>query len=277
MENKRILVIGGFGYIGREILPKLLENNYDITVISRIKRNTNYKTLICNILDKNFLLNNVKDFDIVIYLAAIVRSLKKSRYEENITGLNNVLEVMKINKINKIIYFSTQNVYLDKTGPYGESKKECDNILINSKFNYIIIRPNYVYGIDKENDFYKLFKLIKTFKICPIIGNGDNKIQPVNKEDIASITISNLKNFKNKTIIDVSGKNTVTINQIVEFIKKEAKIRCLEIYIPIKIIKFFKYIVPFDVDGFDKDRISLNSTINIKHDIFEDLMEIIKL
>jgi|SRR3989344_643314 len=277
MENKRVLVIGGFGYIGKEILPKLLENNYDTTVISRTKIDTNYKVLFGDLLNKSFLLENIKNFDVIIYLAAVVRSYKKSKYKENLIGLFNLLDVMKINKINKIIYFSTQNVYLDKTGYYGNSKKECENLLINNNLAYTIIRPNYVYGIDKENDFYKLFRLIKTFRICPIIGSGSNKFQPVNKNDVADITILALKNFKDKQIIDISGKYDATINKIIEFMLKEANIKCLKIYIPLKILKLFKYFIPFDIDGFDKDRVSLSrNKKDIKHDLFEDLRAIIK-
>ena len=277
MENKRVLVIGGFGYIGKEILPKLLENNYDTTVISRTKIDTNYKVLFGDLLNKSFLLENIKNFDVIIYLAAVVRSYKKSKYKENLIGLFNLLDVMKINKINKIIYFSTQNVYLDKTGYYGNSKKECENLLINNNLAYIIIRPNYVYGIDKENDFYKLFRLIKTFRICPIIGSGSNKFQPVNKNDVADITILALKNFKDKQIIDISGKYDATINKIIEFMLKEANIKCLKIYIPLKILKLFKYFIPFDIDVFDKDRVSLSrNKKDIKHDLFEDLRAIIK-
>ena len=51
--------------------------------------------------------------------------------------------MQKINK-KRIIYFSTQNIYIDHTGPYGDSKKLCENILLSSQLDYIIIRPNYV-------------------------------------------------------------------------------------------------------------------------------------
>ncbi len=276
MENKRILVIGGYGYIGKEIVSILLEHNYNITLISRMKRNN--KDLVGDVLDKEFLLKNVKDFDCIIYLAAIVRSINKFKYRENIISLRNLIDVMKINNVKRIIYFSTQNVYLEKTGYYGNSKKECDKTLINSGVEYIIIRPNYVYGIDKENYFYQLIRLIRKFKICLIIGNGDNKFQPINKKDVANITLKCLNNFKTSDIIDVSGKCNVSVNEVIEFIKKETNSKFLVIHIPLFILKIFKNIIPFDVDGFDKDRVSLNADFNnVKSEFYSDLKNIINL
>ena len=151
MENKRILVIGGSGYIGKEIVHKLLSYKYEITILSRNPEVNHLKLLKGSVLDKSFLLKNVKNFDLIICLASVIRSIKKSKYKENIIGIRNLIEVMEKNHLQKLIYFSTQNVLIEKTGEYGNSKKECEKIVTKSGLNYVIIRPNYVYGIDKEN------------------------------------------------------------------------------------------------------------------------------
>ena len=78
MENKRILVIGGSGYIGQEIVPKLIELNNDVTIMSRyVAPSTNYKTIRGSVLNKALLENIIGDFDLVIYLAAVIRTIKK--------------------------------------------------------------------------------------------------------------------------------------------------------------------------------------------------------
>ena len=67
--------------------------------------------------------------------------------------------------IKKIIHFSTQNVNLKEKGPYSKSKEAAEAILGASNLDYLMIRPNYVYSIDKANDFYKLAVLISKFRI----------------------------------------------------------------------------------------------------------------
>lgn len=272
MEIKRVLVIGGFGYIGKEIVLELIKNNYFVTLLSRKKRSfDNCEVIIDDVLNKNLILKN---FDIIIYLAAVIRSFNKFKYKENVIGIRNVIEIMNKNNIKKIIYFSTQNVYLNKTGYYGKSKKEAETILKNSSLDYAIIRPNYVYGVDKENYFFQIAKFIKKFRFCFVIGYGENKFQPINKKDVANITLNLLNNFKTCEL-DLSG-NTISINEIINILKEELKINVLIFHLPIRLIRIFKFIIPFDVDGFNEDRVS-KQKLKTKFNLRDDLKEIINL
>ena len=275
MENKRVLVIGGTGYIGKELVDELIRRGYSVKVISR--KAYGEHILQGSVLDKEFLSENIKNFDYVIYLTAVIRSILKSRYKQNATGLGNVIDVMNENKIRKIIYFSTMNVNIKKTGHYGNSKKECEKIIKESSLDYVIIRPNYVYGIDKNNYFYDLIKTIRRTKICPVIGFGGNKIQPVNKNDLARITADVLRYFNPGETIEVSGRNAFSINEVIAIIKKEGNFRFLKFYIPITFLKLFKRFIPFDVDGFDEDRISIKNDFSFGHNLRDDIKEMMKL
>lgn len=283
MEDKRILVIGGTGYIGNPIVDILNKKDYQVTVLSRnpnrhsIKKGINY--IKGSVLNKKFLLENLKNFDIIIYLAAIVRTFNKGKYKENIVGLKNTLETMHANGIEKTLYFSTQNIYIKKTGPYGDSKKICEKILHDSSLDYMIIRPNYVYGIDKDNDFYKLYEIMKKTRICPVLGGGKTKIQPVNKNDLAETTLRCIEEWKSKEEINVSGRTTISINQVVNIIKKQTNLKCIPIHVPIWVLRLCKWAIPFDVDGYTEDRISPQGA-NIKKsnaDIEEDIKRMIRL
>lgn len=277
MEIKRILVIGGSGYIGREIVTKLVEEKYSVSILSRNpEENKSIHVIKGSVLDKQFLINNVKGFDVVVYLAAIVRSLNKSKYKENLTGIQNTIEAMQKNDIKRLIYFSTQNVHIGKTGPYGSSKKLSEKKVLSSSLNYIIIRPNYVYGIDRQNDFYRISKIIKKIRICPVLGSGNNKFQPINKEDVAKITLNILRHFRSRKIIDISGSKTLTINDIVDYIAEYTRIKFIRIHIPISLLKLFKYFLPFDIDGYEADRlaISKNDSYKALSDIKEDIGKI---
>tara|TARA_Y100000310_G_C20684797_1_gene818253 strand:+ start:991 stop:1800 length:810 start_codon:yes stop_codon:yes gene_type:complete len=267
----KILVIGGSGYIGKAIVKELLKENYEITILSRnVKKAEN--TIQCDLLNKIKLKEVIKNYDLIINLASIIRTLRKSKYKENIQGLKNLIEVMDINNIKKLIYFSTINVHLKNPGKYGNSKIECEKLIKNSNLDYIILRPNYVYGIDKNNDIYKLLKIIKTFKVYPSIGNGEKRFQPINKEDLASITLNLVKNFK-KSSLDLSGSELISFNEIVN----STNLKHLKLTAPLKLLKVFKKILPFDVDGFKEDRVGEENKFTLKHNIREDIKEIMKL
>ncbi len=282
-KPQRILVMGGTGYIGQAVVDRLDKEGCQIVVFSRDPKRREHKEGVTYIkgsmLDKKFLLENLKNFDVVIYLAAIVRTLNKARYRENIVGLENVLETMRVNELNKIVYFSTQNVYIEKTGPYGKSKKICEEIIHNTLLDYNIIRPNYVYGIDRHNDFYKLYKIMEKTKICPLIGSGNTRIQPLNKSDLAEITIRCIKEWHPGVEINVSGRKVISIKQAVDIIKRQAGIKCMLLHLPVWILRLCKFAIPFDIDGYTEDRVFTEGADAEKGgaDIEEDISRMIAL
>ncbi len=243
------MVIGGNGYIGRELVKELQAGNFAVTVLLRKD---------CDLLNQECLRTKVRDFDIVVNLASIVRTVSKQKYAENLAGLKNLVDVLKENKINKLVYFSTQNVNLLSKGPYAKSKLDCENLLKNCSLGCIIIRPNLVYGIDRKNDFFRLAYIISRFKVAPIIGSGENKIQPVLNSDLAKITVNLINNFKEGAVVEVSGKETVSINEVINRIGGKLQVSPLKIHIPVSILKVFKRLIPFDVNGYGEDRISKN-------------------
>lgn len=280
MENKRILVIGGTGYIGTPLVSSLIALGYKVTVLSRKQRNDTNKIhyILGNMLDKNDLIEKLNHFDLVIFLAAIIRTINKTKYRDNYLGLKNVLEVMGRNNIPKILYFSTQSVLIKKTGPYGNSKKHCEKLLCKKSNNYTIIRPNYVYGIDKKNDIYKLARIMSLTRIAPLIGNGSTRIQPLNKQDLVNITLKCINNWTPNQVINVAGNTTISFNQIVKEIKRIKKISCLKLHIPLWFVNLFRWLISFDIDGYTKDRVFLNN-LNVKKgesNFNNDLIEIIK-
>ena len=280
---KKILIIGGTGYIGREIVKKLRNKNYEVAVLSR-KFNPlkDIKCIQCSLLNKELLKEKINGFDVIIYSAGIVRTIMKWKYDENLPGVKNLVEAMNFNNIKKLIYFSTQYVYIDKTGPYGRSKKECDRIIENSGLDYIMVRPDFVYGIDKQH-FYKLALLAKKTRILPIIGAA-KRLQPINKEDVARVTISlidNIDKIKPNSIMDLSGKDVVSLNDIADYIEKYLNKKCMKVNIPFSLLKIFKNVLPFDLDSLTGDRLdrkmgNLNIDLKLSHTLEEDLRKIVE-
>ncbi|MBS3088770.1 NAD-dependent epimerase/dehydratase family protein [Candidatus Pacearchaeota archaeon] len=268
MAIKRILVIGGNGYIGRALV-KELNKEYEVSIMDRRKNLGNYKFVLGDLLKKESLTRGINNFDMVINLASVVRSFNKFRYRENVEGLKNLIDVLNKKKI-KLIYFSTQNVNLRNKGHYARSKKAAEKLLINSDLDYMIIRPNFVYEIGKENYFYKMARMVFKFNFAFVIGNGDNEIQPVLREDLAGVVLKLVKNFKTGEIVEISGNQTTSINKVIEAINDKIGRKSLVIHFPTGIARIFRFLIPFDVDGFDEKRISNNPYRNYNFSSFYD-------
>lgn len=281
--SKKVLVIGGTGYIGTPLVKKLKKEGYDLTLLVRDKKDfreefAGCRYFVADLLDKKSLEKSIKDFDLVINLAAVIRALDKKKYQENILGMKNLIEIMENKGIKRMIFFSTQNVNLRRKGPYAKSKEEAEKILLSSKLDYMIIRPNYVYGVDRFNDFFRMTQIARKFRILPLIGKGNYKIQPILKEDLIEIVFNFVENFQAKSIVEISGPESISIKEIGKLAKECLKSNCVIVSAPVFLFKILKNFIPFDVDGYTEDRISKKPFSKYKFSSFrENLKKIIDL
>ncbi|HEY5562653.1 MAG TPA: NAD-dependent epimerase/dehydratase family protein [Clostridiaceae bacterium] len=129
MENKKILLTGGAGFIGSRIIEKISNNN-EILIYDNLTRNSiKYTSLLDkkninlvngDILDFSFLKKTIDDFkpNVVIHLAAVagIDTVIKNPVKTmkvNMIGTANILEVLEdhSNFIDKFIDFSTSEVF----------------------------------------------------------------------------------------------------------------------------------------------------------------------
>lgn len=277
MENKRALVVGGSGYVGRELVELLTNHGYMVMSLSRGGQYLPNATVIKgSALDIGLMEKLVGDFDIVIYLAAVIRAFNKRLYEENVVGADVLCESMILStNTPELIYFSTQNTSLAKTGPYGNSKRRAEAIVRKRLPRAVILRPNYVYGLDCDNDFARLAKIIHVLRICPVLAGGRTKFFPVHKSDLARIVVEEilyaLESFVGSTV-DVSGEDSISINDIVNYYSQIIPQKFMRVNVPFTLLKIMKPLIPFDVDGFNLSRISKQGKCFLaKSDIYKDL------
>ncbi len=151
----KILVTGGAGYIGSNIVKSLIKSNHDVNVIDNLSsgniKNLDKKAKFhkIDLSDFNFLNNFLANnfFDIVIHLSSLI-DVKESYnnpgkyYKVNFISAINLVSSMVNNKLNKIIFSSSASVYgnlnskpikeTDKTSPvspYGNSKLFIEKLL----------------------------------------------------------------------------------------------------------------------------------------------------
>ncbi|HOK41250.1 MAG TPA: SDR family oxidoreductase [bacterium] len=120
-----ILITGGAGFIGSNIVRKCVELNYNVVVLDNLltgnKENikeflSSIKFIEGDIRNENDLISALKNVDYILHQAAIPsvpRSIKEPlvNNEINITGFLKLLEAAKEKKIKKIVYASSSSVY----------------------------------------------------------------------------------------------------------------------------------------------------------------------
>ncbi len=242
MKLKKIIITGGCGFIGSSLTDFLIKKGYKIYIIDNFsnnkiikpnKKSKFYKIDISNI-DK---INRIKGVHAIIHLAAIADILiskdnEKEYFNNNLKGLQDVLNFCSNNKIKKFIFASSASVYgnkdktavkedqsLDPGHYYAYSKLIGENMLklyskIN-KFDYTILRFFNIYG-PKSNAVISTFLAQKLQeKKITIFGNGKQRRDFLYIDDLCDAILKVFENKKsnNETYNLGSGKS-ISINQL---------------------------------------------------------------
>lgn len=165
-ENKRILVTGGTGSWGHELITQLLpqrprevivfsRNESTQVAMSRQFEDDRLKFCIGDIRDKEALIQASQDVDYVFHLAALkhVPVCEDQPYEAlktNVIGTQNVIEAAIANEVEKVIYISTDKA-ANPSNFYGMTKAIGEKLivyanLLRSKTRFVTVRGGNVLG-----------------------------------------------------------------------------------------------------------------------------------
>lgn len=180
---KKILVIGGAGFIGSVLTRKLLDRGYKVRIldnltyggqgIEELYNNPNFEFLEGDIRNIQTVVNAVKGVDAVAHLAAIVGDPAcaldaEETVEINYLASKMVAEVCKHHQINRLIFISTCSVYgassgilteessLNPVSLYAETKLRSEQgilSLTDENFSPCILRLATVYGVSPRMRF----------------------------------------------------------------------------------------------------------------------------
>jgi len=152
----RILVTGGAGYIGTSLIPFLLQDGNEVTVLDNLLhgadailpffRDSNFKFIKGDVRDSALVQKSMEGMDGVVHLAAIVGmpACKANPQDATSVNVDGSLNVRKAALRQRIVYASTVSSYgrfeggicdesapLKPLGLYGETKAEAERWLLS--------------------------------------------------------------------------------------------------------------------------------------------------
>lgn len=207
----RILITGGSGFLGINFIRYALRKGD--TLVSLDKEPFDYpeKGKITDILgdirDKNALNKAVEGIDIIIHAAAALPLYTEEEImTTDVDGTRNVLECAFSHGIIRVIHISSTAVYgipdhhplietdkLEGVGPYGKAKILAERICLDYRRKGLcvpIIRPKSFVGPERLGVFAMFYDWAKDGKNFPMIGNGNNRYQLLDVEDLCGAIYS---------------------------------------------------------------------------------------
>lgn len=187
---RRILVIGGAGYIGSALLPKLLKEGYYVRVLDLLLYGTEAISSVLdhprlNVVRADFrhideVVDAMKNMDAVVHLGGIVGDPacaldENVTIEVNLTATRMIAEVAKGSGISRFVFASTCSVYgasdeiLSESSPlnpvslYARSKIASERVLLkmgDAGFAPTLLRFGTIYGLSGRTRFDLVVNLL---------------------------------------------------------------------------------------------------------------------
>lgn len=258
MPKKNILVTGGAGFIGSNLVDELLKNpDNKITVVDDLSTgnedtirhnysNPNFKFIKEDIRNYSQIKKICSDTDKIYHLA--VQCIRMSIFDPdlvhdvNVTGTLNLLKASLENNVKKFIYISSSEVYgTAKTVPmseehpkepttiYGASKLAGENytkaFTRTHGLNTVIIRPFNSYGPREHFEgaygevIPKFSVRVKNNKRPLIFGEGKQTRDFTYISDtVAGIILASDSEELNGDVVNIAYGHEVSVNEIAKYI-----------------------------------------------------------
>ena len=237
-----ILITGASGFIGSHVLKKLLKSNHSVSACIHQSE----LPVPCKIFKVNFMemqqaqnwLPLLHNIDVVINCVGIISESSKARF--NVLHALAPIALFKAcqhSDVKKVIQVSALGADDTALVAYHKSKKQADDYLIQSNLNWFILKPSLVYG--EAGESYRFFKKLSNLPLIPLVGKGQQLIQPVHI-DVLIQTISRCLHpeTENNLTLNVVGSDAISYQQWMQNLRtKKSKARFLAI--PFKLMLFF--------------------------------------
>jgi nucleoside-diphosphate-sugar epimerase len=261
----KYIVTGGAGFIGSNIVKKLVARGDNVTVIDNL--NTGKEENLISVKDKIVFFNDsilnldllekqTQNIDGIFHQAALASVQdsfsKPEEYQSvNVNGTENILKLAKKNNF-KVVYASSSSVYgnpekipikesdsKNPINPYAETKLEKERLAIKySEMGVKVIGLRYfnVFGKGQSKEYAGVLKLFLERirdKLPPKInGDGSQFRDFVYVEDVADANILSMDSEVNHEFFNVGTNTSITILDLAKTIIKSSELHMEPIFGP---------------------------------------------
>ena len=194
-----ILLIGGNGFVGKALIKEFKKYNVKVSYLSRSQNHSISKDeanwIQGDIFNSENIITNEK-YDIAIHLIGTIKN-KKLYSKLNTESVTQTIKLCQKQNINKLVYFSANGGFKQ----YIESKRNGEKLVVDSKLDYLIVRPGLMYGKERLTSYFNILPIKFFSKLgIPFFKN----VYPLPVEKIARAVVKGIFDNTDSPIIEIN-------------------------------------------------------------------------
>ncbi|MCG8471957.1 MAG: NAD(P)-dependent oxidoreductase [Desulfobacterales bacterium] len=230
---KKVVVLGGSGFLGSHVADELTACGYDVTVFDRVCSpylQAGQRMVQGDLLDRKALEKSLEGVRYVFHFAGVSDIGESTRkptetMEVNVMGTCAVLEACLRARVSRLVFASSMYVYCDRGSFYRVSKQACEKLIeeYGNEFSlsYTILRIGTPYG-PRANHFNAIQRMLTQAlfeKRIILSGSPDDVRDYIHVSDTAREAVAILSSeYANRHVI-VTGHQRVPLSTVTTLIR----------------------------------------------------------
>jgi len=241
-----ILVTGGTGFVGPKVVHALRERDLPVRCLVRKPSSSAAQALTAwgcelvqgDVTDAPSLGPAVDGCDVVVHLVAIRQGSpeKFERVMEQAT--RDLVAAAKDAGARRFVLMSalgTSEQTKDLV-PYYHAKWDMEHTVATSGLEHVIFRPSFIFG--REGGILPTFRrLARVAPVTPIIGSGEQRIQPIWIDDVAAYFAEGVQRPDASGTFELGGPDAVSWNEFWQRLKRVLGVRRPSVHVPIGLMR----------------------------------------
>jgi NADH dehydrogenase len=242
-----ILVTGSTGFVGPHVVHALRERDKPVRALVRTPSGRSATTLAAwgaelvqgDMTDRESLRRAVDGAEVVLHLVAIRQGPEEQFRQIMEQGTRELVAAAQEAGVRRFVLMSALGTSEETKDlvPYYHAKWEQEQTLRTSGLEHVIFRPSFVFA--RDGGILPTFrKLAKLTPVTPIIGSGQQRIQPIWIDDVGAYFAQSvdLPEAANR-IFELGGPDVVSWNEFWQRLKSVLGQRRPSIHVPTRVMR----------------------------------------
>ena len=234
------VVTGAFGYTGKYIAQRLLDNG--VTVRSLTRNPASFSPFGDRVgrhpLDFEDPAQLVKSLDgaDTLYNTFWIRfSHGPANHDLAVRNTRNLVDAAVNAGVRRIVHISITGATGESNLPYFRGKGQAEDYIRDSGLAYSIVRPTVIFGVE-DILINNIAWFLRRFPVFPVAGRGDYPLQPVFVDDVAHLAVDSVSAAGNVTL-DAVGPETFTFRELVRQVRSTTGGRSVVMPMPPRVVR----------------------------------------